>query len=107
MVFPRFQPAMVTGFSEYAHSDYVQLLMDCGALFVALAALLLARQARWLVSRAVKAHGQNPQEQLMMACSLGLLALLLHSWHDFNMHIPANAMLGAFLLGAFLRSEAR
>ena len=110
MVFPRFQPAMVTGFSEYAHSDYVQLLMECGALFVALAAVLLwllARQARWLVSRAVKAHGQNPQEQLMMVCGLGLLALLLHSWLDFNMHIPANAMLGAFLLGAFLRSEAR
>lgn len=115
MVFPRFQPAMVTGFSEYAHSDYVQLLMECGTLFVALAALLLwllARQARLLVSRAVNAHGQNPQEQLMMACGLGLLALLLHSWLDFNMHIPTNAMLGAFLLGAFLlgaflRSEAR
>jgi len=108
MVFPRFQPAMVTGFVEYAHSDYVQLLMECGALFVVLAALLLwllARQASWLVPRAVRAHGHNPHEQLMMACGLGLLALLLHSWLDFNLHIPANAMLGAFLLGGFLRTE--
>jgi len=68
MVYPRFQPAMVTGFVEYAHSDYVQLLMECGALFVALAALLLwllARQVKWLAHSALQAHGQNPQEQPM------------------------------------------
>lgn len=109
MVFPRFQPAVVTGFVEYAHSDYVQLLMECGALFVALAGLvlwLLVRRVRWLVQRALLAHGQSAQEQLLMVCGLGLLALLLHSWLDFNMHIPANAMLGAFLLGGFLRHEA-
>jgi hypothetical protein len=29
--------------------------------------------------------------------------VLLHSWVDFNLRIPANAMLAAFLLGAFLR----
>ncbi len=109
MVFPRFQPAVVTGFVEYAHSDYVQLLMECGALFVVLAALLLwllVRQLRRLWRSALQAHGQHPQAQLQMVCGLGLLALLLHSWLDFNMHIPANAMLGAFLLGGLLRHEA-
>jgi O-Antigen ligase len=110
MVYPRFQPAVVTGFVEYAHSDYVQFLMECGALFVVLAALLLwllVRQAGWLARSAMRGHGQTPHEQLMMIFGLGLLALLLHSWLDFNLHIPANAMLGVFLLGGFLRSEAR
>jgi len=110
MVFPRFQPAVVTGFVEHAHSDYVQLLMECGALFVALAALLLwllARQLGWLARVALLAQGRNARmQQLMMACGLGLLALLLHSWLDFNLRIPANAMLGAFLLGGVLRREA-
>ena len=109
MVYPRFQPALVTGFSEYTHSDYVQLLMECGALFVALAALalwLLARRVKWLAHKMLQAHGLDAHQQLMLACGLGLLALLLHSWLDFNLHIPANAMLGAFLLGGFLRNEA-
>ena len=34
---------------------------------------------------------------------IGLLAVLLHSWVDFNLRIPANAMLAAFLLGVLLR----
>ena len=34
---------------------------------------------------------------------LGLLGLLLHSLVEFNMHIPANAILGALLAGAYLR----
>lgn len=106
MVFPRFQPAVVTGFVEHAHSDYVQLLMECGALFVLLAGLalwLMARRARWLAHRALQGDGLDAHEQMMMACGLGLLALLLHSWLDFNLRIPANAMLGAFMLGGLLR----
>jgi hypothetical protein len=38
-------------------------------------------------------------------CGLGLLGLLLHSLVEFNMHIPANAILGALLAGAYLRSR--
>ena len=33
----------------------------------------------------------------------GALALLLHSWVEFNMHIPALALTAAFLMGVFLR----
>ncbi|MDP2163245.1 MAG: O-antigen ligase family protein [Hydrogenophaga sp.] len=105
-VFPRFQPAEVSGFAPHAHSDYVQLLMECGLLFVGLAAValwLLGRRARGLAARARTPHGLDRQERLMMVCGLGLLALLLHAWVDFNLRIPANAMLGAFLLGALLR----
>jgi hypothetical protein len=32
-----------------------------------------------------------------------LLGLLLHSLVEFNMHIPANAILGAMLAGVYLR----
>ena len=39
-------------------------------------------------------------------CGLGLLGLLLHSLVEFNMHIPANAILGALLAGVYLRPLA-
>lgn len=105
-VFPRFQPAEVSGFAPHAHSDYVQLLMECGLLFVALAGLalwLVGRRLRWLAQRVQATRGMDRHERRMLACGLGLLALLLHAWVDFNLRIPANAMLGAFLLGAWLR----
>jgi O-antigen ligase len=104
-VFPAFQPIGVHGFIEHAHNDYVQLLMECGLLAVAFGALalaLIARQTARLVRRARRA-GLDAAGLLQASCGLGLLAVLLHSWVEFNLRIPANAMLATFLLGAFLR----
>lgn len=109
-IYPRFQPA-ATGndFVEHAHSDYVQLLMETGLLGVLLCAIALSLA----LSRAVRlgkrlrgGHSLRSEEQTMLAAGLGLLALLLHAWVDFNMRIPALAMLGAFFFGVFLRSRA-
>jgi len=106
-VYPRFQPPGLGAAVEHAHNDYVQLLMEFGGLFVALAGL-----AGWLIVRQVHSlrrqvcledYGGVNSVRLQLCCGLGLLALLLHSWVDFNLRIPANAMLSACLLGAFLR----
>ena len=107
-VYPGFQPAGLRGFINHAHNDYVQLLMECGLLAVVLAGLavaLVARQGVLLVRRA-RSVGLDAQALLQASCGLGLLAVLLHSWVDFNLRIPANAMSAAFLLGAFLRPLA-
>ena len=104
-VYPLFQPPGVRGFAVYAHSDYVQLLMEGGLLFALLGALAL-----WLVVRQavqlVCGLRRSPSDQALLlqaSCGLGLLAVFLHSWFDFNLRIPANAMLAAFLFGAYLR----
>lgn len=107
-VYPRFQPAGVVGFAEHAHSDFVELLMECGLLFgvlAALAAWLFLRQVLQMARRA-RAGQLGAVGLLQASCGLGLLAVLLHSWVDFNLRIPANAMSAAFLLGAFLRPLA-
>lgn len=105
-VYPHFQPPGLGVSVEHAHNDYVQLLMEFGVLFVALAGLaawLILRQALSLY-RQVRVAGRGlDTARLQLCCALGLLALLLHSWVDFNLRIPANAMLSACLLGAFLR----
>ncbi len=107
-VFPAYQPLGVHGFVEHAHNDYVQLLMEGGLLVVVLSLVALAlifRQVAALV-RHDRRSGLDPQALLQVACGLGLLAVLLHSWVEFNLRIPANAILAAFLLGAFLRPLA-
>ena len=105
-VYPAFEVPGVRGFAEHAHNDYVELLIEFGFLFVMVAALiagLAARQAR-LLWRHINHDGcgvdASPSQ---LFCALGLLAIFLHSWVDFNLRIPANAILCACLFGAFLR----
>lgn len=105
-IYPQFQPPGLRAFIEHAHSDYVQLLMELGALFAGLAGLaawLILRQGLALWRQLRLGTREAGAIQLQLCCGLGLLAVLLHSWVDFNLRIPANAMLAACLLGAFLR----
>ena len=50
-------------------------------------------------------RGKRMSAEVSMRCyaGLGVLALLLHSWVEFNMHIPALALTASFLMGVFLR----
>ncbi|HSV36413.1 MAG TPA: O-antigen ligase family protein [Ramlibacter sp.] len=105
-IYPRFQPADIVGMAHHAHMDYVEMLLEGGVFFIFLAvafAWLAVRRALFLAAVA-KRHRTLDRESMACAlCGLGLLALLLHSLVEFNMRIPANAILGALLAGAYLR----
>jgi O-antigen ligase len=107
-VFPRFQPAIRIGYIEYAHNDYAQLLMELGAAGVVLMvifAILLTHQVLNFV-RVYRVEKRLPKNVVMQCfCGVALLAFLLHSWVEFNMHIPALAITAAFLSGVFLRNR--
>jgi hypothetical protein len=106
MVYPRFQPASLPGFANHAHMDYVEMLFEGGIFFVLFAAAFawLAGERAWRLARTAL-HDRTLDRDAMAAalCGLGLLGLLLHSLVDFNLRIPANAILGALLAGAYLR----
>lgn len=105
-VYPRFQPPGLVGMAEYTHHDYAQMLFEGGIfallLMAAFAALAAERGVR--LARGVVARGRLRRHEVPMAiCGLGLLGFLLHSLVEFNMHIPANAIVAALLAGVFLR----
>ena len=105
-VYPRFQPVAVDGYAEYAHEDYAQLLFEGGMFAVVLAAafLWLAIRRVLVLLRAAAGPGLLTADQMVSAfCGIGLSGFLVHSLVEFNMHIPANAILAALLAGAFLR----
>jgi len=105
-VFPAFEGPGVRGFAEHAHNDYVEFLVEFGLLFVLIAALIAALAVRqaWLLWRYINHEARGVDAApLQLFCALGLLAIFLHSWVDFNLRIPANAILCACLFGAFLR----
>lgn len=105
-VYPRFQPVAIDGYAEYAHQDYAQMLFEGGIFAVVLAAafLWLAIGRIVLLIRSASTRGEFTADEMAAAlCGLGLLGLLVHSLVEFNMHIPANAIAGALLAGAYLR----
>lgn len=106
-VFPRFQ-RLHSAFSyvNEAHNDYAQLLMDLGmgAVLVAVLVLVLTGHQIKQLLAAVKADRRlSTTVAIQWLAGVSALALLLHSWVDFNMRIPALAMTASFLAAVFLR----
>jgi O-antigen ligase len=85
----------------YAHNDYLQLLAETGLAGAALAALfwilwgwdLLGRLRRWPPALLGTGLQAPPALPMAVAAGLGCVGLLVHSWVDFNLHIPANLLL--------------
>ncbi len=74
---------------DFAHNDYLQLLAEGGG--ISLLAFL------WLVVRALKGLLKSPTP-IARGATAGFLAILFHSFFDFNLHIPANAYVFAIIL---------
>jgi len=83
----------------YAHNEYLQLLVDLGAIGVVLLLVLFAA-----IVVTVKRGWSSP---LAAGAVAGLVALAVHSGFDFLWHIPVLPLLGGLLIGlaAACRSE--
>jgi len=95
MRFKAFEP-LVT--DNYAHNDYLQLLAELGVAGFAIGAALAFSVVRMAVRRAVSAADPGGR-YFAVACAGALAAILAHSLADFNLYIPANAMLLAWIAG--------
>ena len=83
---------------DHAHNDYLETSAEFGVLglFAALwlIGLVLARAIR------LSQHGRTEELRLPAAAYAGAItALALHSLTDFNLAIPANALLFAWIIG--------
>ncbi len=96
-VYPHYETAYDGKVVDHVHNDYLELLAEtgllgglCGAAFL----WLLYREAR----RSFAAEQSHFSRGLHAGAIVALSGLLLHSLVDFNLQIPANALL--FLLQA-------
>lgn len=113
-VFPAYRPPGIQLRPDRVHNDYLNTLADWGLAGAALvlAALILAgvgAKKTWgFVRGGVRDFGSNRSNKfaLVLGASVGWVALLLHSVVDFNLHIPANAILAVTLL-ALLSAHLR
>jgi len=74
-----------------AHNDYLQILADCGVAGGLIAAWFLIILFR-TVMRGIRSRDPL-YSGLALGSGAGIFALLVHSMFDFNLQLPANALL--------------
>jgi len=101
-VYPQYETGYDGKVVDHVHNDYVEGLAEMGALGGICGLAFL-----WILFRDGRKSFWAEQGHFSRALHAGAIAalsgLLLHSFVDFNLHIPSNALL--FLLQAYLATS--
>jgi O-antigen ligase len=92
-IYPRYQDILhMSSFINYAHNDWVQLLAEGGIIGLL---LLIGGIGYYLVTvlRKWKSADDAFAVCLGIAPVIALISLGIHSYSDFNLHMPANMIL--------------
>ena len=96
--YPQYQSFPSDLWIDYAHNDYVQAAAETGlvgAVLIVTALALFIRLAFGDTARLSTSQGK----WIRLGAALGCCGMLVHSFFDFNLHIPANAAWFAVLAG--------
>jgi O-antigen ligase len=91
-VIPSYLPRGESGTWEELHNDYLEVVVAGGAIAVALVSWLTVVFG-WRVVRSLRLGARRGRFLPGLGLSLGLIALAVHETVDFNLQIPANALL--------------
>jgi len=91
-VYPQFRSFHTNFFINEAHNDYLQLLVEMGSLGFAAMLWFLFALYRNAVKK-LKNWSEDNNGAIALAAMLGVTGILVHSFVDFNLQIPANAAL--------------
>jgi O-antigen ligase len=108
-VYPRYQSFAADLNVVHAHNDYAEALAESGIV----GGLLLLAGLLTFLSRAFAHLRERLEDEpgwIQLGATVGCCGLLVHSFADFNLHIPANAAWFVVLLAiasAGFRPSAR
>ncbi len=88
--YPPYKNPNIRGFYEHAHNDYLEILADTGIVGAGL--LFVFALTSFVVGIKLLAVPRGVAKGVGFSVVLVLIALIFHSFVDFNLHIPPNAM---------------
>lgn len=94
-IYPHFRSFYTDNFVNQAHNDVIQFVVETGLIGAAAGVwfiVSLYRKALYTLDRWTGSVG----DASVLAAIVGCTGLLFHSFFDFNLHIPANAV--AFIM---------
>jgi len=103
--YPQYRSFYTNLFVNQAHNDYVQLVVEMGAVGFAIALWFLVRMY-YAAATKLGNWASNINGALTLVALLGCTGILVHSLVDFNLEIPANAAL-FYVLCMLCAMEAR
>lgn len=83
---------------DYAHNDYLQILIEGGWIGLGIVSLLVGWVV-WSTARTVSFTDSGDGRFFALAALTALVAILLHSLMDFNLYRAANALTFAWVAG--------
>ena len=110
IVYPEFRSFYTTFFVNQAHNDYLQMLVETGVAGFSVAVWFLVVVFRGAAGK-LENWSDTARGAMTVAALLGCVGILVHSFLDFNLQIPANAalfyVLCALAAGAPLQESQR
>lgn len=96
--FRHYQTGWVTFMVDHAHNDFIEFASETGLVG---AALLFLPIVYLLVKMAIAFlyDSRRYRPSVLLGCVGSILAILIHSATDFNLQVPANALIVAVILG--------
>lgn len=98
IAYRRYQRDLTDFFVDHAHSDYLEFTSDLGLV----GALSLFLPIFYLLIKMLRAFVTEPsryRRSVLLGCAGSIFAMLIHTAADFNLQIPANALVFALILG--------
>jgi O-antigen ligase len=83
---------------NYAHNDYLQVVAEFGFVGFGVGLVFMLRVVQQVL-RGIFAISSVDERYLSIGCLASITAILLHSFVDFNMYIPANAIAFSWVIG--------
>jgi len=104
-IYPQFRSFYTNLAIDHAHNDYLQFLVETGAVGFGIIVWFLLSIFRSAFAK-LRASPTDLNAESALAALLGVTGILVHSFVDFNLQIPANAAL-FFVLSAIAAMEPR